>query len=141
MSVDILEFDLPSPNVIPDEVIPNLNMLHLEMLHRVEQILMALSLSHQRGTLSQMTPYSFKVCLIHKSCAQQLPDATYSASVDEREKQLCFLEDQITKEQPRNWHPPELDFLSTLSPAQSEFVNPSSLKFAPLGYHKPKFGV
>ena len=32
MSVDILELDLPSPNVIPDEVIPNLNMLRLEVL-------------------------------------------------------------------------------------------------------------
>ena len=37
MSVDILELDLSSPNVIPDEVIPNLNMLRLEMLHRVER--------------------------------------------------------------------------------------------------------
>ena len=107
----------------------------------LREILMALSLSHQRGTLSQMTPYSFKVCLIHKSCAQQLPAATYSALVDERDTQFCFLEDQLTKEQPRNWHPPEVDFLSTLSPAQSESVYPSSLKFAPLGYHKPKFGV
>ena len=37
MSVDILEFDLPSPNVIPDEVISNLNMLRLEVLRRVER--------------------------------------------------------------------------------------------------------
>ena len=37
MSVDIVELDLPSPNMIPDEVIPNLKMLHLEMLHRVER--------------------------------------------------------------------------------------------------------
>ena len=37
MSVDILEFDLLSPNMIPDEVIPNLNMLRLEVLHRVER--------------------------------------------------------------------------------------------------------
>ena len=67
MSVDILELDLPSPNVIPDEVIPNLNVLRLEVLHRVERNLDGTSLSHQRGTLSQMTPYSFKVCLIHRS--------------------------------------------------------------------------
>ena len=33
MSVDIVELDLPSPNVIPDEVILNLNMLRLEVLH------------------------------------------------------------------------------------------------------------
>ena len=37
MSVDILELDLPSHNVIPDEVIPNRNMLRLEVLHRVER--------------------------------------------------------------------------------------------------------
>ena len=37
MSVDIVELDLPSPNLIPDEVIPNLNMLRLEVLHRVER--------------------------------------------------------------------------------------------------------
>ena len=37
MSVDILELDLPSPNVIPDEVIPNLNVLHLEVLYRIER--------------------------------------------------------------------------------------------------------
>ena len=36
MCVDILELDLPSPNVIPDEMIPNLNVLRLEVLHRVE---------------------------------------------------------------------------------------------------------
>ena len=37
ISVDIVELDLPSPYVIPDEVIPNLNMLRLEVLHRVER--------------------------------------------------------------------------------------------------------
>ena len=37
MSVDVVELDLPSPNVIPDEVILNLNMLRLEVLHRVER--------------------------------------------------------------------------------------------------------
>ena len=36
MSVDIVELDLPSPNMIPNEVIPSLNMLRLEVLHRVE---------------------------------------------------------------------------------------------------------
>ena len=37
MSVDIVKLNLPSPNVIPDEVIPNLNVLRLEVLHRVER--------------------------------------------------------------------------------------------------------
>ena len=37
MSVDEVELDLPSPNVIPDEVISDLNMLRLEVLHGVER--------------------------------------------------------------------------------------------------------
>ena len=37
MSVDILDLDLPSPNMIPNEVIPNLNMLRLEVLHWFER--------------------------------------------------------------------------------------------------------
>ena len=56
MSVDIVELNLPSPNVIPNEVILNLNMLHLEVLNRVERNLDGTSIVTQRGTLSQMTP-------------------------------------------------------------------------------------
>ena len=37
MSVDIVELDLSSSNVILDELIPDLNMLRLEVLHRVER--------------------------------------------------------------------------------------------------------
>ena len=37
MYVNIVELDLPLPNVIPDEVIPNLNVLRLEVLHRVQR--------------------------------------------------------------------------------------------------------
>ena len=37
MSVDIVDLDLSSPNVIPDEVIPNLNVIRLEVLHQVER--------------------------------------------------------------------------------------------------------
>src|SRR3954471_20160695 len=77
---------------------------------------MALSLSHRRGTLSHWTPYSFKVCLIHSNWVQALAAATYSASAVERDIQFCFLENQHTKDLPRNWQAPDVDFLSSLSP-------------------------
>ena len=67
MSLDILELDLPSPNVISDEVIPNLNVLRLEVLHWVERNLDGTFIITPKRTLSQLTPYSFKVCLIHRS--------------------------------------------------------------------------
>ena len=37
MSVDIVKLDLSLPYMIPNEVIPNLYMLRLEVLHRVER--------------------------------------------------------------------------------------------------------
>src|SRR3954468_9217531 len=77
---------------------------------------MALSLSHRRGTLSQWTPYSFKVCLIHSNWVQALAAATYSASAVERDIQFCFLEDQHTKDLPRNWHAPVVIFFHLCPP-------------------------
>src|SRR6266480_1236617 len=104
-------------------------------------ILMALLLSQRRGTLLQMIPKSLRVCLIQSSWAQQLAAAMYSASAVDRETQFCCLDDQHTKDLPRNWQAPEVDFRLTLSPAQSESEYPTRSKLAPLGYQSPKFGV
>src|SRR3954469_3793605 len=98
---------------------------------------MALSLSHRRGTWSQWTPYSFKVGLIHSNWVQALAAATYSASAVERDIHFCFLEDQHTKVLQRNWQASDVDFLSSLSPAQSESVYPQRANVDPRGYQRP----
>ena len=41
----------------------------------------------------------------------------YSALAVDKDTEFCFLEDQDTRDLPRNWQVPEVDFLSTLSPA------------------------
>ena len=56
MSVDIVQLDLPSPNMIPDEVITNLNMLRLEVLNRVERNLDGTFIVTPNRHMSQMTP-------------------------------------------------------------------------------------
>jgi hypothetical protein len=66
-----------------------------------------------------------------------LAAAMYSASAVERDMQFCFLEDQHTKDLPRNWQAPEVDFLSSLSAAQSESVKQQREKYEPLGYQSP----
>jgi hypothetical protein len=76
--------------------------------------LIALLLSHNRGIASKWQPKSLNVCLIHKSCAQHTPMATYSASVMDKATEFCFLELHATKERPRNWHVPVALFQSTL---------------------------
>jgi hypothetical protein len=43
-----------------------------------------------------------RVCRIQSSCAQQLPAATYSALTVDRATEFCFLEDQHTRDLPRN---------------------------------------
>jgi hypothetical protein len=65
----------------------------------------------------------------------------YSASVVERETQFCFLEDQHTKDLPRNWQAPNVDFRSILSPAQSKSQYAQREKSVSLGYHNRKSGV
>jgi len=79
--------------------------------------LIALSLSQNRGTASKWQPKSLNVCLIHKSCAQHAPAATYSASAVDKATKFCFLELQATKDRPRNWQVPVVLFWSTLQPA------------------------
>ena len=56
MSVDIVELDLPSSNMIPDEMISNLNMLRLEVLHRVERNLDGTFIVTPQGHFVTMTP-------------------------------------------------------------------------------------
>ena len=91
--------------------------LVLEWLTGLFASFMALSLSHKSGILVNWHPKSRRVCLIQSSGAQHAPAATYLALAVERAIKFCFLELQDTRDHPRNWHVPEMFFLSTLQPA------------------------
>jgi hypothetical protein len=82
--------------------------------------LIALSLSHSNGTCLNLIPKSFKVAFIQRIYAQQLPTDMYSASAVENATLFCFFDDQDTSDLPNSWHVPDVLFLSTLHPAQSE---------------------
>jgi hypothetical protein len=72
--------------------------------------LMALVLSHMRGTWEHSSPKSLNVYVIQSSCEQQLAAATYSAFVVDWAKLDSLREDQETSEDPKNWHVPDVDF-------------------------------
>ena len=91
--------------------------LFLQWLTGLFASFMALSLSHKSGILVNWHPKSRRVCLIQSSWAQHASAATYSASAVERATQFCFFELQDTRNRPKNWHVPEVLFLSTLQPA------------------------
>jgi hypothetical protein len=74
--------------------------------------LIALVLSHWSGTRVYSSPKSHMVYVIQRSWEQQLVVATYSASVEDCATLNCLWEDQDTKEEPKNWQVPEVDFLS-----------------------------
>jgi hypothetical protein len=105
--------------MIPNEMMTNLNMLCLVVLHRVASDLDCTFIVTQKRHFVKNDTIVLQ-SLPHSYCAQQLAAAINSASVVERDTQFCFLDDQHTKDLPRKWQAPEVDFGSTLSSAQSE---------------------
>jgi hypothetical protein len=67
------------------------------------ETLMALVLSHMRGTREHSSPKSLSVYVIQRRCEQQLAAATYSAFVVNWATLECLREDQETSEEPKNW--------------------------------------
>ena len=55
-------------------------------------------------------PKSSNCCFIHKTCAQQLPTTTYSASVVDNGTLCCFFENHDTSMFPKNLQVPEVFF-------------------------------
>ena len=82
--------------------------------------LMALVLSHIKGTLLICDPKSASCFLSHRICAQQLPAAIYSASAVDRATHACFLLCQEIRLEPRRWQVPLVLFLSSLQPTKSQ---------------------
>jgi hypothetical protein len=98
--------------------------LVLEWSTRFFATLMALVLSHWCGTWVYSSPKSLMVYVIQRSLEQQLAVATYSASVVDWATLGCSLEDQDTREDPKNWQVAEVDFLSNRHPAKSASEKP-----------------
>jgi hypothetical protein len=72
--------------------------------------LMALVLSHMRGTWEHSSPKSHNMYVIQSSREQQLSATTYWASVVDWVILDWFREDQETSEEPINSQVPEVDF-------------------------------
>jgi hypothetical protein len=103
--------------------------------------LMALMLSHMRGTWEHSSPKSLSVYVIQSSCEQQLAAATYSASMVDWATLDCLREDQETSVEPKNWQVPEVDFLSTRHPVKSASENPRREREEDVEYQRPSSGV
>jgi hypothetical protein len=103
--------------------------------------LIALVLSHWSGTWVYTSPKSLMVYVIQRSWEQQLAAATYFALVVDCAALDCLREDQDTKEDPKNWHVPEVDFLSNWHPAKSASEKRWSAKEEDVEYQRPKSGV
>ena len=77
-------------------------------------IQIALVLSHFIGIPLRSIPRSRSCCAIHKIWEQHAPVAMYSTSAVDKATEFCFSEYHEIKEFPKNWHDPEVLFLSTL---------------------------
>jgi hypothetical protein len=103
--------------------------------------LMALVLSHWSGTWVYSSAKSLMVYVIQRSWEQQLAATTYSASLVDWATFDCLREDQDTKEVPKNWQIPEVDFLSNRHPAKSASEKPWWAKEEDAEYQRSKSGV
>jgi hypothetical protein len=115
--------------------------LVLEWSTRFLATLMALMLSHMRGTWEHSSPKSHNVYVIQSSWEQQLAAATYSTSVVDWATLGCLQEDQETSKDPKNWQVPKVDFLSTRHPAKSASEKPRSEREEDVEYQRPSSGV
>jgi hypothetical protein len=115
--------------------------LVLEWSTRFLATLMALVISHMRGTWEHSSPKSLSVYVIQSSCEQQLAATTYSGSVADWARLDCLWEDQETSEDTRNWQVPEVDFWSTRHPAKSASEKPRSEREEDAEYQRPSSGV
>jgi hypothetical protein len=68
-------------NIISQEVVPHFYGFGFGVKHGILKTLMALVLSHMRGTWEHSSPKSLSVYVIQSSYEQQLAAATYSATV------------------------------------------------------------
>jgi hypothetical protein len=102
---------------------------------------MALVLSHWSGTRVYSSPKSLMVYVIQRSWEQQLAAAMYSASVVDWATLDYLWEDQDTKEDPKNWRVPEVDFISNRHSAKYASEKPWSAKEEDAKYQRPKSGV
>jgi hypothetical protein len=103
--------------------------------------LMALVLSHWSGTWVYSSPKSIMVYVIQRSWEQQLVAATYSASVVDWATLDYLRDDQDTKEDPKNWQVPKVDFLSNRHPTKSASKKPWRANEEDAEYQRPKSGV
>jgi hypothetical protein len=103
--------------------------------------LMALVVSHVRGTWDHSSPKSLNVYVIQSSCVQQLAVATYSTSVVDWATLDCLREYQETSEEPINWQVPEVDFRSTQHPTKSSSEKPGSEREEDAVYQRPSSAV
>jgi hypothetical protein len=103
--------------------------------------LMAPVLSHLRGTWEPSSPKSLSAYVIQSSYEQQLVDATYSVYVVDWATLDYLREDQETREDPRNWEVPEVDFRSTRHLAKSTSKITRSKREEDAEYQRPSSGV
>jgi hypothetical protein len=111
--------------------------LVLEWSAGILATLMALMLSHMRGTWEHSSPKSLKVYVIQSSWEQQLAAATYSASVVDWATLDWLREDQQAKIQktdksskstsyrldtPQNWHPKNQEVKGNRTPSTKDQV-------------------
>jgi hypothetical protein len=127
--------------MVPDEVMSDLNVLRLVVLNWI--------MSNLDGTL--VITQEWNLVVMNSIVLQRLPNPKELSTTTCRghvlgfgggERHTILLLGRPTNQGPtKKLASPGVDFLSTLSPTQSESEYPTSSKLDPFGYQRPKIGV
>jgi hypothetical protein len=123
-------------------VVADLYVLRLVVLNGIMSNLDGTLIVTQKWHLVTMNTIIILKGLLHPKKLSTTTHGIHLLSFGGGERHTILLLGRPTNQDlPRNWQAPEVDFLSTLSPAESESEYPTSSKFDPLGYQRPKVGV
>ena len=107
----------------------------------LDAIARAETLSHHKiGASTRKTPSSLSKVWSQHNSAEAKARARYSDTILERETVSCFLADHVIGLEPRYTSKPEVDLLSSRSPAQSTSVKAESVN-GPVVNDSPKWKV
>jgi hypothetical protein len=120
---------------------PDLNVLRLVVLNEIVSNLDGTLIVTQEWNLVTMNSIVLQ-CLPHPKELSTTTHGQHVLGFGGGERHIVLLLGRPTNQGPtKNRQAPEVDFLSTLSLAQSESEYPTSLKLDPFEYQRPKFGV
>jgi hypothetical protein len=128
-------------NIVSLEVVPHLYMFGSGVQHEIfGNTNSTRAITHERNMGTLLTKVTQRVC-DPKQLGATISGSYILGFCGRLSYIDCLREDQETRDELKNWHVPEVDFLSTRHPAKLTSENPRSQREEDVEYQRPSSGV